>query len=248
MSFIQTAYQPQGRVTDVIAGEGILQYEQELLRLGVKTLKTAFNQRFSTTLGSHSDLFINYLGNGKILLDFSQSVIEEELRSLGLKTELISESVTQDYPNDCLLNSVVENGRFIGKYDTACVRIKDYAEKHNFKIINTHQGYAKCSLLTVTKNAYITDDISIFKSLKKSGSDVLLIEKGSVRLKGFNYGFIGGCSGKISSDTIAFCGKIKKHKSFDNIKAFCNNYNINLLSLGSEELEDIGSIIPVCEE
>jgi hypothetical protein len=66
--------------------------------------------------------------------------------------------------------------------------------KKNFNIIDVKQGYTKCSVLPVSNNAFITDDISIYNQCVSFGIDVLYVGKGDVSLPGYNYGFIGGCA------------------------------------------------------
>ena len=60
-----------------------------------------------------------------------------------------------------------------------------------------------------------------------------------------DYGFIGGCSGLISNDTIVFFGNIEKHPDYDKIKVFVNSKNKTILSLSNENLLDLGSLIPL---
>ena len=247
MSFVKIPNLPENKVNTVLAGELIEPYIDELSRLGVNTLKTRPNQRFSTSLKFHADLFVNYLGNGRILLDSSCVDIIPDLTAEGIDVAVINEKVNSEYPFDCILNSVITDSFFLGKYDISSQLIKDYIAEKQLKIIDIPQGYAKCSVVSVTENAFITDDISAYNAIKSNNSDVLLVEKGSITLKNYDYGFIGGCCGKLDKNTIAFCGDIIKHKSFDNIKAFCDNYKVDLLSLGNGELTDIGSIIPITE-
>jgi hypothetical protein len=98
----------------------------------------------------------------------------------------------------------------------------------------------------VDDRAIITDDPSIFKGTKKF-LDVLYVEKGSVKLKGYDYGFIGGSGGKISKNKLAFFGEIEKQNFYNDIRAFCSNYKIDCISLSKGDLTDYGSLIPILE-
>ena len=75
----------------------------------------------------------------------------------------------------------------------------------------------------------------------------MLVRKGSVKLKGFDYGFIGGCCGKIAEDTVAFCGNLKTHSDWLKIESFMKERGVYPLCLASGELIDIGSILPITE-
>ena len=76
---------------------------------------------------------------------------------------------------------------------------------------------------------------------------MLKIQKGFISLPGYDYGFIGGCCGKLSKNILAFTGKIESHPDYNNIKDFCRNYNVNVLSLTNDDLLDIGGILPIAE-
>ncbi len=121
------------------------------------------------------------------------------------------------------------------------------AEKDGLTIIPVKQGYTKCSICIADENSIITDDESIFKSAQNYFDDILLISKGSVRLKEMNYGFIGGCTGKIDKNKIAFNGRIESHDDHNLIIDFLDRHNITAVELLNDRLTDIGSIIPVCE-
>ena len=133
----------------------------------------------------------------------------------------------------------------ICNYDITSAKIKELANERT--VINVNQGYTKCSVCAVSDKAFITDDKSIYKALKNAEYDVLEVEKGSVALDGYDYGFIGGACCKISKDVLAFFGNAKAHKCYEDIKAFCKNYNVDLLSLDNKRLCDIGSFIPIFE-
>ena len=247
MGFTVTPNLPKGKVGRIIAGQAVLPYIDELNRLGVDTVLSDTNEKIGSSLKYHADLTVNYLGNSRLLLDNSQKELAGKLKSLGYTADFISESVKEGYPADCLLNAALtEKTAICNKRIIAC-ELKTYLKNSNFKIINTNQGYSKCSVCVVAENAFITDDESIYKALCECKIDVFLIEKGSIALNGFNYGFIGGCCGKLSKDILAFCGDIKKHGDYGNIKAFAKNYNVNLISLSNNELEDVGGLIPIYE-
>ena len=110
------------------------------------------------------------------------------------------------------------------------------------------QGYSKCPLCIVDQNSFITEDEGIANTLKRHNINVLKISAGDVRLPGLDYGFLGGASGKISKNLLAFTGDIRQHRDYDKIYDFCAERSVELISLSNEELIDIGSIIPVTEK
>lgn len=192
-------------------------------------------------VSEHADMLFSYIGNGKYLCEKSQIELTHELYSHGFQC-LEKFELKREYPFDIPLNHVVIGNNLICKASDTPELVKN-----NFQVINVKQGYAKCSCAVVDENSIITDDESVFNVLSESDLDVLLVRKGPVRLKGLDYGFIGGCCGKIAKDTLAFCGDISAHSDYSQIKAFLTERKVYPLSLTKGELTDIGSIIPVTE-
>jgi len=97
------------------------------------------------------------------------------------------------------------------------------------------------------RNRIITADIGIHRVCEELGISSLLIEGGSIELKGYDTGFIGGCCGKISDNKIAFTGHLKKLKDEKRILNFIWDSGIEVVFLTNEPVFDVGSIIPVEE-
>ena len=139
------------------------------------------------------------------------------------------------------------SNKLICNTKTVSKRILEEAEKASLNIINVNQGYTKCSICVLTEKAIITDDESVYKSTQNFFDDVLLISKGSIRLETKDYGFIGGATGKLAKNIIAFNGRVDSHADHNIIIDILNKYSIVPLELISASLEDIGSIIPLYE-
>jgi len=246
MRFIGTPYLPESNVTLGIAGKGIEKYIPELKRFGVDVLVTQEETAVPKPVRFHADLCVNYIGNGDIILSKTQKTLKTALEKLGCKCYSIDEALGNAYPEDCKLNCVCNKSDLICNYSIASDKLKELCKNKN--VINTRQGYTKCSLCPVADGAFITDDKSIAVALKNAKYDVLEVEKGSVALDGYDYGFIGGACTKLSKNVLAFFGNVNEHKSYEDIKTFCGNYKIDLLSLDSGKLYDIGSFIPIFEE
>ena len=111
------------------------------------------------------------------------------------------------------------------------------------KIISVKQGYTKCSTIVLSDNDFITEDEGIYTTLKSVGKNCLLIEKGFVKLDGYDYGFIGGSSGALGDGRIVFAGCIENHAEYKSISDFCVKYGKTPVSMSDEPLYDVGSII-----
>lgn len=239
--FLEHPNLPSKKVIHTVVSGEYPQILSALQKNGITPIKIEKCNNVIKPVSEHTDMVFSYIGSGKYLCEKSQQKLTEELDSYGFECQGEVE-LLREYPHDIPLNHVSIGKNLICKADYTPQAVKDC-----YKIIDVKQGYAKCSCAVVDENSIITDDESIFNTLSKLKFDVLFVRKGSVQLKGLNYGFIGGCCGKIAKDTLAFCGDLTTHSDFAQIKAFLNERNVYPLSLIKGDLIDIGSIIPVTE-
>ena len=132
----------------------------------------------------------------------------------------------------------------------AAPELKSYADENGMDIINVKQGYSKCNICVVSDNAIITEDSGISKECRKYGIDVLLLKTKSIKLNGYDNGFIGGATGVLDytnskSKKILFAGNVQNHPEYCDINLFCNKYGAELVSMSDEDLYDYGSIIVI---
>lgn len=156
------------------------------------------------------------------------------------------EKAGDKYPENILLNFLFLNNTLYGKLSAIDKNLLDFCEENNIRTVNINQGYARCSTLVLNEKAVITSDFSIEKALKNDGVEVLLISSGNIILDGYNYGFIGGASGKLDENTVAFFGNVTSHPDYRRIEKFCNNHNISIKILCKDmPLTDIGGIVKI---
>ena len=113
--------------------------------------------------------------------------------------------------------------------------------------VSSRQGYSRCSVCVVNDNAIITADEGICRSAKAHGIDVLKIRPGYIDLPGFDYGFIGGASFKLSDTKLAFTGGLDKHPDAERIIEFASLHNIDIVYITDKPAFDIGGAIPITE-
>lgn len=219
----------------------------EFKRLGIKVIIVKKDNRLNEPVSSHADLHLIHLGKGEFLTsDSFHEDFEKEIKRTHMVCEFFNNRkvvVKGTYPNDVRLNAVM-----VGKYLICNKRtVADEILLSDRKVLAVSQGYTKCSVAVVSDEAIITDDISIYNATKNY-LDVLLINKGSVELNGYNYGFIGGTCGKLSKDILAFSGNIKTHSDAKEIIVFAKNHAVECISLGNAPLYDYGSFIPIIED
>ncbi len=149
------------------------------------------------------------------------------------------------YPRDIGLNCAVVGKNIICNSQYTEQSVLDLAAKNGFRIIDVRQGYSKCSVCIVDDNAIITEDTGIANKCLQNDIDVLLLKNRAVKLCGYDYGFIGGCSGLLSDGRIVFAGCIENHPEYQFIDKFCRKYGKTAVSMSDEPLYDVGSILEV---
>ncbi len=216
------------------------QLVSELQNLGHKVITSDTIDVFLFPEQKHADMQVLPIKSDVFILN----------ECTGLKSKLkkynpiiCRNSAGKDYPDNVLLNFLYFKNCLFGKVNAIDNSLKEYCIQNNIKIVDVNQGYCRCSTLVVDKNAVITSDSTIEKTLKGEGAEVLKISAGHVRLDGFDYGFIGGASAKID-DTIYFFGDIKHHPDYDRIEDFIIKHKNKIqIICKNMPLTDIGGAV-----
>ena len=198
-------------------------------------------------IDTHPDMSICPLGKeffavSKNSFDYYRKL----LYNLPVKLIKGENDLKSNYPYDIAINVVILNGCLFHNLMYTDKAILKFAEINGLKLVNVKQGYTKCSTLIVKENAVITSDFGLFKAYSENGIEALLISPGSIKLKNFDYGFIGGAGGKISKNEMLFFGDVTTHPDFDKIERFLAEKNIKYVCTGGE-LTDFGSLVPLWE-
>ena len=223
--FLKNPNLPENMVSEVMLSDYKPEFKRELERMGIKATVPKMIENIEGSERYHADMSVLHIGGDKFLY-----------------ADKLSEEVTAEKPllNICIFGeNVICNTKTA--YKPALEMLKDK------KIIHTNQRYAKCCCAVISENAVITSDNGIYKICVANQIDVLKISVGDILLDGYAYGFIGGCCGLVSKDTLVFSGNVELHRDFENMRDFARNYGVELYSLTNEKLYDIGGIIPVKE-
>lgn len=244
MKFVKVPNNPECASTVLIAKNAPQGVVEGLKKLNITPLFGDVIEYDVEAVKYHIDTQITHIGGNKFVV--SPYLFDHYSRVLPEADLLIGNTTfTGTYPDDAAYN-VASIGRFAihnFKFTDKVVLSEIQAEK-----IHVSQGYSKCSLCIVDENSVITEDAGIAKTLKRHNIDVLKISAGDVRLNGLEYGFLGGASGKLSKNILAFAGDISSHRDYEEIRKFCIERNVEPISLCLGALTDIGSIIPVFEK
>ncbi len=236
---------PQGEVTLAAISTKAGEAKKNLEALGVECVTVSADKRLPLPICDHPDIQMLHLGERDILTTAEHLCAGDLNRKFNVSR--IGAECSDKYPDDVLLNCTLIGKHIICNEKTVAREVLEYAYKAGLNIINVNQGYSRCSVCVVDENCIITDDIGIFRSAQFFLDDVLLVSKNSIRLNGYNYGFIGGCSGKIGKDKIGFNGRLESHSDYKLIEEFLCRHNVSAVELSSEVLNDTGGILPLLE-
>lgn len=244
--FVKKPNLPAGEVTAVAISADAENAIKKLNSLGIETIPIYKNPLLPHPVASHTDLQLLHLKENRFLIS-DEHLFTGELQK-KFYSRLIEAKLGNEYPDDVLLNCKIIGNNIILNKRTTAREVLDFAYNEGHNVINVNQGYSGCSICVINESAIITDDESIFAAAQNFLNDVLLISKGSIRLSGYNYGFIGGCCGKISQSKLAVNGRIESHSDYKSITDFTAKHNVEIVELTDEQLTDIGGIIPICEK
>ncbi len=237
---------PSKQVNKVIIGSDYnTQIYKNIEKLGVEPIFTSKSTNVRQGIQNHADLCFCPLDNNCYLLSDEQTELMDKLTKMGYNAEFMPEKLSSDYPNDVYLNCVRIGKHIFYNTKSVSVKIIDFIESSGLIGVPVRQGYTKCSIAPVSVDSFITDDISIGSRGVEFGFDVLVIDKGDIKLKNFDYGFIGGATGKIAEDKMLITGNAKTLSDYDKIKKFLFAHNVELIELTDGAVEDIGSIFPL---
>lgn len=246
IKFIINPNLPQGCVDKIICGTDDTDILKFFHDKNITVLANDPNMHIDSAVSTHADMAALHLGDKIIIIDKAQRSLKKALIDNGFcVTETLAE-IAGEYPDDIALNFTVTDGYIAGNFTFADDNLlKLLSDKTKIQV---KQGYCKCSVLVIDDKAIITDDESIYRKASENGIESLLISKGDVMLSGHEYGFIGGASGKISSDTVVFFGNIKLHRDYEKISCFLKKHGCSYICTDNNSLRDIGGIIPLTEK
>lgn len=220
--------------------------QSTLWEYGYETVKLPPHPHLSTSVASHPDMLLFFVSDAILTTRTYVQVAKQELKRISefLQKPILTvrEELGNTYPQDILLNAA-PIGRKLFCY--AAHTATELTHRDDFEVCSVRQGYAKCSVLPVGKQALITEDPSIASTAKNMGLDVLKISAGAVQLSPYPNGFLGGASSLAPYQPIRkilFCGNLDLHPDADSIRHFLQKHGYEALSLSKSPLLDVGTI------
>ncbi len=243
--FLKHPNLPENKVSTVFANVDDNALGMLFNELAIKVVSVIQNELLDSPVSCHADILANYVGKSTFLADENQTELCNFIANNDGKSVII-ENIKSPYPNDCILNFADIGDYIICNKSILTDDVINYLP--NKTIIDVKQGYSKCSVCIVKRNTIITDDISVYKAVSVYDDiNSLFIQKGSIRIDKYDYGFIGGCCGLIDKDVLLFNGDLSFHTDFDKIRKFLYDNGVKYIDIADKPLTDIGSVIPLTE-
>lgn len=220
--------------------------EENLINNLITPIKVPLSGLLAKPLCDHVDMLLNIIDEKNILVhkDMDKDFILL-LSNLDYNIHYSKNLLKANYPEDIILNGLNLNDVFIHNLKNTDKNLLSLIEKKGKIVLNTKQGYSKCSVAEVSQNAFITSDENMYRILEGFGFDVLKIPYGDISLFPYEYGFIGGCCGLVLQDVLAFYGDLSFYKYGDRVLDFLNKHGVKALYLRKGGLVDRGSIFRV---
>ncbi len=224
--------------------------DKALKSLGVQPVYCPANPYIDKNLSSHVDLSLLHAGGNTAFLapNLVRTAFSESLEETGFRTVFPRVKMAEAYPNDSFFNLCVLKKWFFYSPKVSEKSIVDFLTAKKLAPISVKQGYCRCSVCVVNDHSIITSDSGIRSAAAESEMDCLLISPGYVSLPGFEYGFIGGASFKLSDEILCFTGKLDGHPDKSRILDFLSFNKIKPVFLTDGPLFDIGSAVPLTEK
>lgn len=224
--------------------------KKTLQRKSIKLIETLPHPDVYPAVACHPDIMLHHIEDNLIVYapNTPQTLINElsENGFIMIKGQTI---LKNKYPF-----TIAYNIARVGKYAFHNTKYTDPVVKkllleRDIQFIHVKQGYSKCLTCIVNQNSIITSDKDIYKKAMINGVDALLIEPdASIKLEPFDMGFLGGATGLIGKNTLAFAGDLKFHKNFKEIINFLSLKNVDMVMLNDGTLTDLGTIIPIMQK
>lgn len=242
----QNPFIPKGKANLLIVDGRAKDIIENLKALNIEVIPTIKCEEVYEAISYHPDIVLHPVTHDTLIVAPNVYYYYKEIfKGTDIKVIEGEKKLGREYPHNIAYNLARVSEYVVHNFKYTDEKLKFYLEKQGLTFIDVKQGYSKCSTAIINNKAAITSDPSIYKALKNTNVDVLLIEQGFIDLPGLNYGFIGGATGLLSPKDLLFTGKYNSHPDKLKINSFIKKYELTPIFLRNEKIIDLGSIIPL---
>ncbi len=192
-----------------------------------------------TAISNHPDVFLCQCDNQLILAPNTPIKFQRLLSDNNIYYELGDNNVGNIYPQTAKYNAVITDKYLIHNLKITDSKILDICTNKN--AIHINQAYARCNLLPLKDNSFITSDKGIYNNLTHEKLNILFVKPNGIVLPNYNYGFFGGACG-IHENNIWILGSLNNYNEGKKVADFLNNLGYNIIELFDGPLYDCGSL------
>lgn len=200
-------------------------------------------ERLPHPVDQHPDMLMAQIGE-MIFVHREYEEGQRLLDKLGVPYHLSEKAVGEKYPEDVALNCFAAEGVLFGKLTAVSDEVKQFATARGMRLVNVSQGYAKCSSAQIG-DRLVSADIGICRAARDAGLRTLLIPPGHIGIACYDTGFIGGASVVLDEKTLGFFGDLGRHPAGEDIRAFFEDVEIEIVSLSGDPLFDYGGAVRI---
>lgn len=215
-------------------------FKDLLKKDGYTLIKSYPNKNLADPINDHPDLQVFKVNDDTLICDknlylYYRAILPPRINLLTTDLDIFSK-----YPHDCRLNCFLSSDYlFANPRAVDPLVLRETGDK---KLVAIKQGYAKCSTILISCDTIITSDMGIYKKSLQRGLDAYLIEKGEIKLPGYDYGFIGGTCG-YNGKSLYFYGNLDKYKYKDRLIEILDKVKITYKYPRLSDFRDLGSMI-----
>ena len=249
MRFLEIPWIPTADVSMIVVDGRIpRQIEKNIRKMNIEILKMPFCSDVYDAIACHPDIFLHPIDSRNIVVAPNvYREFETKLKALGFHVIKGDTTLTKNYPHNIAYNIARLGNYAIHNFNYTDKQVRRLLEKKGTTFIHVKQGYAKCSVCIVNDHAMITSDKGIARAAEKHDIDVLSISAGHIDLPGLNEGLIGGASGLLGKNKLAFLGSLFHHPDYKRIMEFLRKHQVTPIFLAEQKIKDFGSILPILQ-
>jgi len=222
----------------VLVDKNISRYaKSKLHEIGISTIDTFEIQEITDSTSTHPDMQFVKTGHKRAMVAkqafdyYSKLLPEFELTPVC--------GIASPYPNDSKLNiTIIGNKCLLTDFQAKFIQ-----NNERYEPVIIRQGYSKCNICVLNDNAFITSDAGVAKIAEKAGLRAYLLPNDEISLKGYKYGFWGGCSGLIGKGQLFFNGNIETLSCYNKLMDILAKEKTDPVYYTQDLLCDTGSVV-----
>ena len=190
-------------------------------------------------ISNHPDVFMCMVDNQLIIAPNTPDEYKKLLLKNNVKFIEGDNAIGANYPNTAMYNAVVTDKYLIHNSKITDNKIIDLCTDK--QTIHINQAYARCNLLPLKNDSFITSDKGIYDTLKSKKLNILFVNPNGIVLPGYDYGFFGGTCG-VYENTIFILGSLNVFADGEKVSDFITALNYTVIELYNGQLFDCGSL------